>query len=575
MIRDSGAPKRVLWLLNHTTLRECEVPLLESMGLEVFTPKRFPRNSDHRSASVTFETDKGLTIPAEVLGELNAYDFYQAPTNPRIDFLINYYFENAIVAYIFPMFSQMVSRFKGRILLRAFGLTTDKETYFDFANFISGSFFRRTWMKASDRFWFAAGYPALIGIEPDFMQERSVLLPVGLPPRILSKQGTWRGGDKRILFICPDIETYPEAKAVYTEFKQMFGDLPHIICGNQTVPVTTDRNVVGRVTDVDYERLLQEAEVMFYHSRLPRHLHYHPVEAAAYGMPVVFMNEGMFGSLSEAGQAGGCSTPAEARRLIESLLSGSEPVLKSRIISDQRKIVQYFETSHVRAIWEANFLDGVLQTALPTQSRLKIGVLTLDTTTPSAVVAINLARSLEALKQPELSVTLGLASPQRRHLGDNMPPTISVRDIQWVCADKDTLSIAEELSGFAIQMHNGVYHLPEDNMRRFLDADVWITIGNPSEVAVTPLRPTIQVPVAPKDDLIHRDHSKDLRTDFNISANMHHARAIADLTGIADRLRVEHAVQKDKLLKLDKGESINSINGSIAQGIYRIAGAIK
>lgn len=44
MIRDSGAPRRVLWLLNHTTLRECEVPLLQSMGFEIFTPKRFPRS---------------------------------------------------------------------------------------------------------------------------------------------------------------------------------------------------------------------------------------------------------------------------------------------------------------------------------------------------------------------------------------------------------------------------------------------------------------------------------------------------------------------------------------------------
>ncbi|ACU47522.1 MULTISPECIES: protein WbkB [Brucella] len=255
MIRDSGAPRRVLWLLNHTTLRECEVPLLQSMGFEIFTPKRFPRNSDNRSASVSFETDESLTIPASVIDELNSYDFYQAPVNPRIDFLINYYFENAIVAYMFPMFTQIISRFKGRILLRAFGLTSETWTYFDFANFVAGSFFKRTWMKASNQFWFAASYSSLIEIEPNFIRERTVLLPVGLPERILAKQDTWRGGDKRIMFVCPDIETYPEAKAAYSESKHVFGDLSHVICGNQTIPVVDDDNVVDRLSAEDGGRL--------------------------------------------------------------------------------------------------------------------------------------------------------------------------------------------------------------------------------------------------------------------------------------------------------------------------------
>ncbi|MUJ35078.1 protein WbkB [Brucella abortus] len=255
MIRDSGAPRRVLWLLNHTTLRECEVPLLQSMGFEIFTPKRFPRSIQNRSASVSFETDESLTIPASVIDELNSYDSYQAPVNPRIDFLINYYFENAIVAYMFPMFTQIISRFKGRILLRAFGLTSETWTYFDFANFVAGSFFKRTWMKASNQFWFAASYSSLIEIEPNFIRERTVLLPVGLPERILAKQDTWRGGDKRIMFVCPDIETYPEAKAAYSESKHVFGDLSHVICGNQTIPVVDDDNVVDRLSAEDGGRL--------------------------------------------------------------------------------------------------------------------------------------------------------------------------------------------------------------------------------------------------------------------------------------------------------------------------------
>lgn len=574
MIRDPNASKRVMWLLNHTTLRECEVFLLQDMGLEVFTPKRFPRNSDNRSASVDFDTDKGLTVPASVLDELNSYDFYQAPINPRIDFLINYYFENAITAYMFPMFTQMALRFKGRILLRAFGLTAEKETYFGFANFIAGPFFKRAWMKASDRFWFAAGYPSLTGNEPNFMQERSVLLPVGLPERILSKRGTWRGGDKRIMFVCPDIETYAEAKAVYTEFKQTFGHLPHVICGNQTIPVAYDENVVGRVGEEDYERLFREAEVMFYHSRLPRHLHYHPVEAAAFGMPVVFMNQGMLGSLSEAPQSGGCTTLEEARKKVENLLTASESALKTKIISDQKKIVQYFDTSNVRAAWERNFFNDVLKTPLPTQTKLRIVVMTLDTGVPSALMAINLAKGLESLSQPHLTVTLGLDTVQRRHVGDKMPSNVSVRDMRWSQANKADLAVAEQLSGFNIELNNGLYYLPEDNMARFMDADVWVVVGNPSTVAVAPLRPTIHVPVLPSARVSDRKLSPKQGAEFNIAANMYHVRAIADLMGIGDYLRSEYAVRKDKFLTLEYDGSDNSVEYSTASEIYKISGAI-
>ncbi|EFM61176.1 WbcT protein [Brucella sp. NF 2653] len=544
------------------------------MGLEIFTPKRFPRNLDNRSASVAFETDKSLTIPAPVLDELNSYDFYQAPVNPRIDFLINYYFENAIVTYMFPMFTQMVSRFKGRILLRAFGLTAETETYFDFANLVAGPFFERLWMKASDRFWFAAGYPSLVGIEPNFIQERSVLLPVGLPERILSKQDTWRGGDKRIMFVCPDIETYREAKEVYSEFKQVFGDLPHVICGNQTVPVAYDDNVVGRLSSEEYERLFQEAEVMFYHSKLPRHLHYHPVEAAAYGMPVVFMNQGMLGSLGGDYQAGGCSTLAEARRKVENLLTASDPLLKTKITSDQKKIVQYFNVSYVRTAWETNFLNSVLQTPLPAFTKLRIGILTLDVGSLSALIAIDIANALKSLKQSELSVTLGIDSVQRRYVRDGILSNVSVRDIQWIHANIDNLLIAEKLSGFNIQMYNGHYHLPEDNMGYFMDADVWVVVGNPSSVAVTPLRPTIQVPILPSTKIGGRKLSPSQGAEFNIAANMYHVRAIADLANVGDFLRSEYAVHKDKFLKLEHSDFDNSVNRSIAHEIYRTAGAI-
>ena len=59
--------RRIMWLINHTTLRAFEVPLLIDMGYEVFCPKSFPYNEGNLSASVEWKYDDTLTIPKDDL----------------------------------------------------------------------------------------------------------------------------------------------------------------------------------------------------------------------------------------------------------------------------------------------------------------------------------------------------------------------------------------------------------------------------------------------------------------------------------------------------------------------------
>ncbi|MFM9062213.1 MAG: hypothetical protein ACKOOI_04160, partial [Pirellula sp.] len=127
---DGESNKRVVWLLNHTTLREFEVPLLCSLGLEVYCPKRFPRNPDNRSASVSYEFDSSLSIPETELAKLNEFDFYSEPFTPEIRQILNDRFGSVIVAYMFPMLEQVLANFRGRVLLRTFGSTHPTYTYY-------------------------------------------------------------------------------------------------------------------------------------------------------------------------------------------------------------------------------------------------------------------------------------------------------------------------------------------------------------------------------------------------------------------------------------------------------------
>ena len=90
--------KRVLWLLNHTTLMEWEVPMLLSCGFEVFVPKHLPVGPNGRTAKVTERFDTSLTIPAVDLEYLNNINFYDDPMSRHTARLINRHFGTVISA---------------------------------------------------------------------------------------------------------------------------------------------------------------------------------------------------------------------------------------------------------------------------------------------------------------------------------------------------------------------------------------------------------------------------------------------------------------------------------------------
>ena len=83
MSNSLSRPVRVAWILNHTTLMEFEADLLQRLGCEVFVPKVLPEGLDGRTAAVTREYDKSLSIPADDLEVLNAANFYSRPLSEQ------------------------------------------------------------------------------------------------------------------------------------------------------------------------------------------------------------------------------------------------------------------------------------------------------------------------------------------------------------------------------------------------------------------------------------------------------------------------------------------------------------
>lgn len=391
-------PLRVLWILNHTTLMEWEVPMLLAEGFEVFIPKVLPVGPNGRTATVTDAHDSSLTIPPDELAFLNTVNFYDAPLCRRTADIINRNFDVAIAASIYPGLYYLMRCFEGRIFMRAFGHAGDfnyesATATIPFETLDHSSYTRvSTWpgrvlaklrnrmpiadkptyhnvvmeemTRIRDRVYLAAAYEQIIDHERPFLKRRSVFMPLALPESLLKTDGTWTGGEDRILFVCPNIDQIDYYRRIYLRFREELGTFPYWVAGRQDLagvdaPLSTqDENILGYIARERLDELLRRCFCMFYHSQEPRHLHYHPLEAIATGMPLVYMAGGLLEPLGGPDQPGMCRSYDEAREKIARLRDG-DAALREAICARQKAILDHFEPERCSRAWRENFLPLV------------------------------------------------------------------------------------------------------------------------------------------------------------------------------------------------------------------------
>lgn len=487
---------RILWLINHTTLREFEVPLLLSFNFEVFTPKVFPSDEANRSASIDHQYDKTLTIPPKALAILNKHDFYSRPLTPQIEQILNTYFETVFIAFFPKMMDEFVSKFKGRILLRTFGLASTA-SYEKVMESEFNAEFHAKLQAISKRFWFAQSYPHLVEVETNLLKKRAVTLPLGLPDSIFSQTNTWRGGENKILFVCPRIASSPTYYgAIYQEFKNGFKGLPYIVAGAQPIQVK-DPNVTGFQTREDYNHLLRTCAVMFYHSREPRHLHYHPLEAVVFGMPLIYMRDGMLEQLGGEDQPGACATYLEARDKIRRILNGDAGLIKS-ILTAQQKLLETFTWEFNRKEWENNFINHVLRKKITNKSS---EIKTIGVFVPVAYRGgtLNAAKNLIKMmhlgsrehKQPVNLVFSCVADfyDIDEDFADLLALNVSIRETVWRTVTKAQVQNILLLDGNVSTLKHAHYLLPTDEVCNFNDCDYWIIVSDRTVEPLAPIKP--------------------------------------------------------------------------------------
>lgn len=494
------AKYRVLWLLNHTTLRRFELAQFEALGVsEVFTPKNFPFDEGNLSANVDYSLDARLSIPADELEVLNEQDWYLSPSAQAWE-IANRYFDVAVIGFFPDQMKSAIRQFKGAIVLRVFGLSAGY-SYSQLIYQFGGEQLVRDIKALGRRFWFGAGYQHLHQIESRYLSDRNCFLPVGLATRNTAED--WTGASQRVLFVCPRIGSSPYFEKVYKDFLKAFGDFPHTIGGAQPVAVE-DPNVIGFVSREQHERNMREHRVMFYHSQEKNHIHYHPFEAVAAGMPLLFMGGGLLDTLGGANLAGCCNSIAEARSKIKRILGGDEQFIRT-IRSTQTILLEAIKAESCAPAWQSGFRSVLEELEL---ARLDAAMRPVSASKKVAVI-LPVAYKGGSLRGAKLIAeaiqigSIGAGEPAEvvfAHLdkgGDysaddfaDLPADIKRRPIKLREMNSAEARRAMRYAGHDDwEPRSERYLVLDDGIKQFMDCDLWLIVSDRLLAPILPLRP--------------------------------------------------------------------------------------
>lgn len=499
---------RVMWLLNHGSARAFEIKILKHIGIqEIFTPKSYPNEISFRSASVSYEEDASLTIPADDLAVLNAQDWYGLPSQAAWD-IANRYFDACFFTFYKPeAFNSLTARFQGAILWRAYG-QVQGVSHGDLLALLTQQLGQKTIQRMGSRLWFAQAYDHLHLNEPAVLAKRKLDLPLGMLDT--TPRDGWRGGDPRIYFLCPDIGQNAYYKSVYQAFKNQLGDLPHAVAGSQAVDPDAD-HVLGYVTFEEHARNMREFRVMFYHSQEKNHIHYHPFEAVRAGMPLVFMAGGMLDRLGGLALPGRCKSYQEVRQKIKQLLAG-DSTLQDQIRQSQLVLLQAMAFEPKIHAWRIAWDQVRAQILLQRQERLERPSLQTKHKQRIALIVPVGYRGGSLRGAKLLAQTLQIGAEQNGqsaevvllHLDDpdlypstefeDLPSTIKTRGFKWRSLKADEARRAMRYAGHAHWAPEASeYLVVDDGIKQLEDCDLWVMVSDRISAPLLPIRPVVHM----------------------------------------------------------------------------------
>jgi glycosyltransferase involved in cell wall biosynthesis len=480
-------PLRAMWLLNHTAARKFEIPMLKGCGFtEIFLPKFYPISREYRSGSVDWSEDKYLTIPKEELEILNAADWYKRPTRQAWA-IANRRFDIAFFIANYDTFREITENFEGAAIYRPYGLDASM-SYDALLNEVSSRQAKSLIRKRGGRFWFGEVFSNIHEIEPDYLSRHAIHLPIGLPDSTIDD--SWTGSDKRILFVCPDVEGNSYYAGIYSKFKNNFDGFEFVVAGAQYL-TTKDERILGFLPPAEYNKRMREHRLMYYHSSEPRHLHYHPIEAIKVGMPLLYMAGGILEKLGGPDQPGLCKTINEARSKAQRILIGDEKFIE-RVRTNQREILDAISADKCQVVWNLSISKvlnhlGELRRRISDQPLRKIKIAVVlpveykgGTLTAAKLIAQALARGSRQAGD-EVQIIFAHVDDDRVYSEDDFSglyPEINVRPFKWKVLGRRAAERACLYKGETLTGNSNEYLVPDDGISQFKDCELLLFISD-------------------------------------------------------------------------------------------------
>ena len=346
LIGSEHVPRRILYNINHLKLISNEVPLLLTLGYEVYIPKHLPSIvGEANSAGIVRKYDESLTISERDLALLDSHNFYEEKSwGSDVVKLINDKFCMVITASYMTPIAAFLSRLSLPIGIRVFGHALP-DTY----SRVFPADVKELVMKHERRVTFLSAYPHLAEVEEEF-KGIFRFAPVTLKPegpyfqRSVTK--------KAVLFQCSRINVSPHYTEKATKFLSDFSGsgINYTMYGTERSRFNISHNL-GRPSSVEINGLFASYAAMYYDSIEPRHLHYHPLEAMQAQMPVIFLQEGMLSRLMPYSPAKSRDV-REAQRKLQRLIKG-DAALENEIVWHQNVLLQSTKNSNNLDEWRA------------------------------------------------------------------------------------------------------------------------------------------------------------------------------------------------------------------------------
>lgn len=474
---------RALWLMNHSTLRPFEVPLLIDMGYEVFCPKIYPYDEGNMSANVDDSYDSTLSVSKEILDYLNTIDFYKAIPAKAMS-LVNQYFDVAFFGFFPEQLKMLVEGFRGVLVMQPFGLAANV-TYTEIIEQSLGISFLEKLENLGKRFFFGQAYENISQNEFRYLKNRAIYLPLGLKDAYVEDE--WIGDERKILFVCPRIKTSPYFYHIYSKFKKDFKGFDYIIGGAQPIAVTDDEHVAGYLPKEQYDYNMKHLAVMFYHSQEKRHLHYHPLEAVKHGMPLVYMDGGLLEEIAGSRLPGCCKTIREAKKKIKRIMRGDKAFIQ-RVRQSQEVLLKPFQYEFCRQQWERELkkieavIDLCRKSGNESDRKYRIGILLTEGYTGGVLdYTLRFIKCMSrGIKESGKAIELVFGYldcdifKEKDYFSEITEAGIPIRSFVWKTVDAQYLNNVMGYRGWNKVYPEGRYCMADDGIRFFEDCDYLI-----------------------------------------------------------------------------------------------------